>query len=132
MAAQTPRERRDAMRPINNLDLVNQICDASITLRESRRVHIRRFGTLVPHVFMADVLARIGVCLSFGMSRALCDHREEVQGILDILELGMAKGDRETRNVIAMSFVHDGQHEMFFDDLLPLLGARLKAQQVAR
>jgi hypothetical protein len=40
----------------------------------------------------------------------------------------MRSGDRETRNVIAMSFVSDGEAEPFFPHLKPMLGDRLRGQ----
>jgi hypothetical protein len=40
----------------------------------------------------------------------------------------MTEGDRETRNVIAISFARDSEVELFFDELVPLLGPRTRAQ----
>lgn len=109
-------------KPLNSRELVDDICDGSPTLRESRRAHIDSFGTLIPHVFMAHVLARAGACTGPAGDRA------ELAAILAALELGMASGDRETRNVIAVSFVADGELESFFRELRPLLGPKVAAQ----
>lgn len=115
-------------RPMTNAELVDSLCQVSIPLRESRRVHIKAYGTLIPHVFMGDVLKRIGVCLLAGAKNALASHGPEMHGILKALEHGIAEGDRETRNVIAISFARDSEVELFFDELLPLLGPRTRAQ----
>lgn len=40
----------------------------------------------------------------------------------------MSTGDRETRNVVAMSFVSDSEVALFFDDLKPWLGPRTLRQ----
>ncbi len=109
---------------MNNLELVERLCAASSTLREARRVHVQHFGTLIPHVYMATVLARVGQCLLMGSEHARAHHRDEMEGIVSALELGMKSGDRETRNVIAISFVRDGEVELFFDELRKWLGPK--------
>ena len=115
-------------KPINNRELADSLCVISATLRDVRKVHVRSFGTLIPHVFMSDVLARVGSCVGARGAAAIEEHRAEVAGILQSLEHGMAGGDRETRNVIAISFAGDAQLEPFFAELEPLLGPRLRAQ----
>jgi hypothetical protein len=85
-------------------------------------VHLAAYGVLVPHIFMSDVLKRIGACL------AATGQRTEIQEIVDVLERGMVDGDRETRNVITISFTRDSEVETFFDKLLPLLGPKTRAQ----
>ncbi len=115
-------------KPINNVDLVERLCAASVALQEARRVHVHNFGTLIPHVYMAAVLARVGQCLLMGSEHAQSHHRDELEGIVAALELGMKTGDRETRNVIAISFVHDGEVELFFDELKKWLGPKTLAQ----
>ena len=115
-------------RPMTNMELVECLCAVSIPLREARRVHVKAYGTLIPHVFMADVLKRIGDCLLAGSTNALASHGTEIQGIVEALERGMAEGDRETRNVIAISFTRDSEVELFFHELVPLLGPRTRAQ----
>ena len=112
---------------MNNLQLVESLCAVSVVLNEARRTHVKSFGTLVPHVFMSNVLARVGCCLAAGARKAIVDHRPEVNGILDSLEHGMVAGDRETRSVISISFVSDGELEPFFGELKLLLGPRLRA-----
>ena len=119
-------------RPMNNVELVEGLCRASVPLREARRLHLRDYGTLIPHVFMAEVLKRIGHCLSSGATHGLEEHGPEIGGILEMLERGMAEGDRETRNVVALSFARDSETELFFDELLPLLGPKTRAQLSGR
>ena len=119
-------------RPMDNIELVERLCEASVPLRESKRLHLAVYGTLIPHVFMAEVLKRIGVCLASGVKEALATHGPEMLGILEVLELGMSQGERETRNVIAISFSRDSETELFFDELLPLLGPRTRLQLSGR
>jgi hypothetical protein len=113
---------------MTNAELVEALCSASITLREARRTHLAQYGILIPHVFMGEVLRRIGVCLGAGRLHARAVHDHEVEGILGALERGMVDGDRETRNVISISFTRDSEIELFFDELRPLLGPRTRAQ----
>ncbi len=120
--------RSNSGKPMNNLQLVDNLCSSSAVLREARRVHVKSFGTLIPHVFMADVLARVGSLLLMGGAHAILNHRPEIEGILAALEQGLATGDRETRNVIAVSFARDSELELFFDELKPLLGPKIRAQ----
>ena len=120
--------RKPSGKPLNNLELVQALCAASPSLTEARRAHVQGFGTLIPHVFMGAVLARVGRCLLMGSEHALAEHKAELEGILAALELGMRTGDRETRNVIAISFVHDSEVELFFDDLKAWLGPKTLGQ----
>ena len=120
--------RSGSGKPMSNMELVENLCGASQALREAHRVHVAQFGTLIPHVFMAAVLARVGQCLVIGPAHALEHHRTEIEGILAALEQGMKSGDRETRNVIAISFVRDSEVEMFFADLKQWLGPRTMGQ----
>lgn len=113
---------------MNNSQLVEGLCAVSVPLREARRLHLESYGTLIPHVFMSDVLKRIGFCLGSGAPHGVGSHGDEIRGILGMLERGMADGDRETRNVIAISFTRDSEVELFFDELFPLLGPRTRAQ----
>ena len=114
---------------MSNHDLVEGLCAVSAHLRESRRVHLKHFGTLIPHVFMGDVLAHVGTRYDGCGSTA---EASEVQAILAVLEEGLAFGGRETRNVIALSFVADGQLEAFFVPLSESFGPRLRAQIASR
>ena len=100
----------------------------SVALRDELHTHLRSFGTLIPHIFMTDVLARVGYCLSLDRGEAPGAHRVEAASILEALERGLAGGERETRNVIAVSFVNDAELELFFEDIRPLLGPRLRSQ----
>lgn len=113
---------------MSNWDLVEQLCAGSAALREARRRHLHSFGTLIPHVFMTDVLARVGLCLSSDVGEERQAYQREAAAILEALELGFAEGERETRNVISVSFVNDAELELFFEDLRPLLGPSLRGQ----
>ena len=115
-------------RPMTNAELVDELCEASVALREAHRIHLRHYGTLIPHVFMADVLKRIGRCLAGEATDGPLELNPEMRGILEALEIGMVEGDRETRNVIALSFARDSEVELFFRQLMPLMGPRTRAQ----
>jgi len=127
-APERPAARQRPSRPMSNVQLVECICEVSVPLREAMRVHMQAYGVLIPHIFMSDVLKRIGVCLLGGRANALDNYGSEIRGIVDALERGMTEGDRETRNVIAISFARDSEVELFFDELVPLLGPRTRAQ----
>ena len=113
---------------LNNRELVEELCAESADLREQRRTHVHSFGTLIPHVFMGNVLAHVGRCLVRGVRRDPAQPVSEVISILRTLEHGMEKGDRETRNVISISFARDAEMESFFELLRPYLGQRMKVQ----
>lgn len=113
---------------MTNAELVETLCAASVPLREMRRIHLLKYGALIPHVFMSDVLRRIGMCLGSGSTQSREMHTAEMAAILAALERGMAEGDQETRNVIAVSFAGDSELELFFDELRPLMGPRTRAQ----
>jgi hypothetical protein len=117
---------------MDNIALVEGLCKASVSLREARRLHLRDYGVLIPHVFMAEVLKRIGHCLASGTASGLETHGAEIGGILEMLERAMTEGDRETRNVVALSFARDSETELFFDELRPLLGPKTRAQLSGR
>ena len=119
-------------KPIDNLELVENLCAVSPPLREARRLHVSSLGTLIPHVFMAAVLARVGQCLLMGSEHAQREHGPEIAGILAALEQGMRCGDRETRNVIAISFVRDSEVELFFSELKQWLGPQSLGQTRGR
>ena len=120
--------RTPSGKPMNNLELVENLCAVSPSLREARRLHVQSFGTLIPHVFMAAVLARVGQCLLRGPGHPEAEHRPEMEGILAALEQAMKSGDRETRNVVAISFVRDSEVEAFFADLKQWLGPKTLGQ----
>ena len=117
---------------MDNIELVEGLCSVSVPLREAKRLHVLAYGTLLPHVFMAEVLKRLGACLACGLTHALDEHGPEMTGILAMLERGMDEGDRETRNVISISFSRDSETELFFDELLPLMGPKTRAQLSGR
>ena len=118
------------MRVMTNGDLVGLLCSRSVALREARRLHLRNFGSLVPHVFMSNVLARVGHCLAPEPGERA--RVEEVQAILEILERGLAEGEQSTRDVIKLSFMNDGEIEKFFEALEPLLGPQLRKELRAK
>lgn len=115
-------------RPVTNAQLVDALCEVSVPLREALRLHLASYGVLIPHVFMADVLSRVGECVAIRRMGGLATHDAEVEGILLALERGLGEGELETRNVIALSFARDSELELFFEDLRPLLGPRTRAQ----
>jgi hypothetical protein len=119
-------------KPMTNADLVENLCSASPALYEARRRHLESLRILIPHVFMSDVLARVGICVALQRAEGRGVHRAEAAAILAQLERGLAEGDRETRNVIAVSFVNDSELELFFEELRPLLGPRMGAQLQGR
>lgn len=114
--------------PLGNAELVDLLCSASPSLRELRRQHFASYDTLIPHVFMGEVLACVG---RYVFSNAGGD-RAELRHILDTLENGISAGDRETRSVIAISFASDARLEGFFVHLQPFLGPRMLAALRAR
>ena len=119
-------------KPMTNADLVENLCNASPVLFEARRRHLESLGVLIPHVFMSDVLARVGICLALQRAEGQGAHRAEAAAILSELEIGLSEGGRETRNVIAVSFVNDSELELFFEELRPLLGPKMGAQLQGR
>ena len=127
-AASEPRERRHRARPMSCSELVDGLCASSPPLREARRLHLDAYKTLIPHVFMADVLRRVGTCFMAGGVHAMASDGDEIRAIFSMLERGMAEGDRDTRNVIAVSFVRDGEVELFFDDAFALFGPKMRQQ----
>jgi len=122
----------DRSRPMTNVELVDSLCAVSTPLSEARRVHMGAHGCLIPHVFMGDVLHRIGECLGARNALDPSVHRREVEGILAALERGMSAGGRETRNVIALSFTRDSELEVFFEELRPMMGPCTRAQLAGR
>jgi hypothetical protein len=114
-------------RPTTNVELVDSLCSVSAALREAHRNHLASFGVLVPHIFMGAVLAHIGASLAGSREKADA-LPDEIALILESLERGMTSGDRETRNVISMSFVSDGELEPFFERLKPVLGPAVRRQ----
>jgi hypothetical protein len=115
-------------KPTTNIELVDSLCRVSATLREAHRNHLASFGTLVPHIFMGAVLSHVGTSLAEARTGAGTPLPAEIAQILESLERGMVSGDRETRNVISMSFVSDGELEPFFERLKPVLGPSVRAQ----
>jgi len=113
---------------MTNAELVEMLCMASTPLREARRLHFAAYGILIPHIFMSDVLHRIGQCLGLGRFHGAEAHESEAKDILAALERGMAEGERETRNVIAISFTRDSELELFSGELQALMGPRTRAQ----
>ena len=98
------------------------MCAGSPSVRELRRQHVESYGTLIPHVFMEDVLACVGRFVGSGTK----DASAELRAVLEALENGIAHGDRETRSVIAISFASDARLETFYTHLQPYLGPRMR------
>jgi hypothetical protein len=113
---------------VNNLQLAEDLCASSTSLHEARRRHVKHHGALLPHVFMGEVLAYVGAGVGGPAATMGEVPSAEISEILCTLERGMASGDRETRNVIAMSFVWDAELEPYFGRLRPLLGPKVRAQ----
>ena len=81
---------------------------------------------------MGDVLAYVGRLLWQLPRSQPWLPGGELAAILDALNRGMVQGDRETRNVVSLSFVRDGEVEPFFQELRPHLGPGLLAQMTGR
>jgi hypothetical protein len=113
---------------MSNRDLAESLCEASKALAEARIAHEAKFGNLIPHVFMGDVVARLGACLRADGKGPRVRNASEIAGILRFLEEGIANGDAETRNVVAFSFAGGEGMEPILAALGPLLGPRIRAQ----
>lgn len=108
-------------KPMTNHELAKDLGSRSAALGEALARHLEENGTLVPHVFMTAVLDHMRAIASAKASRG------EVAAILESLEIGMDAGDRETRNVISMSFLSEAEREPFYLDIASLLGPRVRA-----
>jgi hypothetical protein len=117
---------RSRERVVDNAQLAARLCVDSVDLCAAHARHRATHGNLIPHEFMAEVLARAGACATAEDENA-GHRRAELASILTTLEDAMAGGDRETCSVICISFVWDGEAEPFFPALRPLLGPRLGA-----
>ena len=113
-------------RPITNWELAAQVCSWSPDLLAARRAHLDTHGRLVPHLFMADVLARVAACQA-AFDDATSRYRSELEAILDVLDAGARIGDQQTRKLIANGFIHAASTQSFFALLWPLLGPNLRA-----
>ena len=114
-------------KPLNSLELVERLCVASKPLAQMRLTHVQGVGALVPHVFMASVLERVGCCMAAPTEMARSEGRLEIDAILGVLEFAAVGADRDTRQLIADAFVREGAAAGFFRELRPLLGRRLEA-----
>jgi hypothetical protein len=114
---------------MSNHELADGLCSVSAGLREVRRVHVERYETLIPHIFMGEVLAHVGTLCNVTHDE---EEARELAAILAMLEQGMAFGSHETRSVISLSFVSDGQLEMFYAAMAPAFGPRLRKEAVKR
>ena len=110
-------------RIVSNVELAAGVCGDSAELAAAHARHIATHGNLIPHAFMAEVLARAGACVVARTPEA----GAELVAILATLERAMGGGDRETCSVVCISFVWDGEGEPFFAELKPKLGPRLGA-----
>jgi hypothetical protein len=122
---QATAQRVSRGRPMTNLELATSLGSASAALRDALEMHLKTFGTLIPHVFMSKVLAHVRSTVP---PQAAAERPAEIAVILDSLERGMDAGDRETRNVISISFLREAEREPFFPVIAPLLGPRVRAQ----
>lgn len=113
--------------PLNNLELAERLGAASPALAALRILHVRTFGWLVPHLFMGDVLAHVGACLAPASARQGDARRADVTAILGVLEAASATADRETRHVIAASFLTPARRGPSYAELEPLLGRGILA-----
>ena len=113
---------------MSNRDLAERLGAASAALAQAREEHLAKFGTLIPHVFMGDVLARLGACMCADGKAPRVRDAGEIAAILDSLEEGMASGDQETRNVVSTGFAGGAERQPFFAALEPLLGPRVRAE----
>ncbi|HEX3098020.1 MAG TPA: hypothetical protein VHQ02_09890 [Usitatibacter sp.] len=119
---------RPGGKPMSNRDLAESLCEASKALSEARSAHETKFGTLIPHVFMGDVVARLSACMRADGKAPRVRDTPEIAGILGLLEQGLASADRETRNVVAFSFAGEEELAPMLAALEPLLGPRIRAQ----
>jgi hypothetical protein len=126
---QATSQREARGRPMSNLELAESFGSVSPALRTALDLHLKAHGTLIPHVFMGTVLAHVKSSLPPG---PVAEPAAEVAGILETLERGMDAGERETRNVISISFVREAEGEPYFAVIAPLLGPRVRAQLLAR
>ncbi|HZZ94995.1 MAG TPA: hypothetical protein VFE23_20720 [Usitatibacter sp.] len=108
------------------------LCGASGTLAEAHRRHVGAYGTLIPHVYMGDVLTHVGRCLGELGRTDEWRFDGELPTILAMLDRAVLEGDRETRNVVVLSFVRDGELEGFFPQLRPHFGPGLRMQVSGR
>ena len=115
--------RHESGKAINRLEFVDLLSAASPTIALARLSHVRSFGFLVHHVFLGEVLGRIGECLG---SRARPGDAAEVQALVAAMERGIESGDPETRDLVALCFVRDGARQPFFDRLKPFIGPKLR------
>lgn len=121
--------RRESGRPLNRLELVELISAVSPALALKRRAHVRSFGCLVHHVFLAEVLSWTGDCLG---PAAPMDDRAQAQALLAAVEDAIERGDRETKALIARSLAHESRQQPFFAELKSIMGPRLRALLRAR
>jgi hypothetical protein len=117
---------------MNNRDLAALLCAASTTLAEAHRRHLAAYGTLIPHVYMGEVLGHVGRRFGEVGRTGAWELDGELGTILGALDRAVAEGDRETRNVVALSFVRDGELEWFFAQLRPHFGPALRMQLTGR
>ena len=116
--------RHDSGKSLNRLELVELLSAASPVLALTRRSHVRSFGCIVHHVFLAEVLSRIGDCLG---PAARAGDQAEAQALLAAVEHAIERGDRETKDLVARSFARESSQQPFFGELKPLVGPRLRA-----
>ena len=119
--------RHPSRHALNNLELAERLGAVSPALAALRIVHVRTFGWMVPHLFMGEVLAYVDACLSPASGGQGAARRADVQAILGVLEAATATADRETRHVIASSFLAAARRGPSYAELEPLLGRGILA-----
>lgn len=96
-------------RATGSLQLADNLCGISRSLREVRRSHVSRLGAFLPIIFMSEVLAHVEACVSARAARNEAGLGNEIGDILFTLERGMIAGNREARAVITTFFAWDPQ-----------------------
>ena len=81
---------------------------------------------------MGEVLAYVGRLLWQLPRSQPWQSGGELSAILETLNRGMLEGDRETRNVVSLSFVRDCEIEPFFEELRPHFGPALVPHRAHR
>ena len=104
--------------------LFERVCIAAPAFRAVMAEHLREYGELLGHVLMADLRRFVGKELNRSSSH------EEVRQVLLILDEALLAGNKEVKNMIAVSLLEHIATETFYRRLVPLLGANLRAEHL--
>ena len=115
-------------RPMSGLQLIDNLCVASASLRESRWKHVRRFGAVDVASFVGETLRRAGACARRQTGAVASKDREELANIVWTLERALASGDEGVRTVVAASLENDGDLGHALDKLASLLDPGIRAR----